>query len=170
MTFPALVPSVRTFTTGNVAQSNQQSLSGVSTGFRAGNRRVEQTLTLSYTNLTEAQLNLIKDHYIDRQGTFNIFFLSAEVWNGYSTPPVALVDTYAWRYAGPPTITDGIVGRWSADVQLVTHPIISSSGVSDVSNSGGSASAEEERPYNVDGGGASAIPARTHVITSGLAA
>ena len=113
MTFPALVPSVRAFTSGDVPQSSQVSLSGVNTGFRRGNRRMGQSLTLGFTNLTETQLNLIKDHYIDRQGTFDIFFLSSEVWNGYTTPPTALVDAYAWRYAGPPTITDGIVGRWS---------------------------------------------------------
>lgn len=170
MTFPALVPSVRTFTSGNTPQSSQQSLSGVNTGFRLGNRRVEQTLTLGYTNLTETEVNLIKDHYIDRQGTFDIFFLSAEVWNGYTTPPVSLVDTFAWRYAGPPTITDGIIGRWSIDVELITHPIVSASGVSDTVIDGRSASAADSRDYNMDGGSASATPARTHVITSGLAA
>ena len=166
MTFPALVPSVRTFTSGVVPQSSQESLSGVTTGFRRGNRRMEQTLTLGYTNLTETQLNLIKDHYIDRQGTFDIFFLSAEIWNGYTTPPVGLVDTYAWRYAGPPTISDGIVGRWAVDVELVTHAV----DISDLVIDGRSASAADSRTYSVDAGSASATPARNYVITSGLAA
>lgn len=166
MTFPALVPSVRTFTSGNVPESSQVSLSGVNTGFRRGNRRMGQTLTLGYTNLTETQLNLIKDHYIAQEGTFDIFFLSSEVWNGYSTPPIASVDTYAWRYAGPPTISDGIVGRWAVDVELVTHAIDTGDLVFD----GLSASATETRTYNVDAGTASASPARTHVINSGSAA
>ena len=125
-----------------------------------------QTLTLGYTNLTETQLNLIKDHYIAQEGTFDIFFLSSEVWNGYSTPPIALLDTYAWRYAGPPTISDGIVGRWAVDVELVTHAIDTGYLVFD----GLSASATETRTYNVDAGTASASPARTHVINSGSAA
>tara|TARA_Y100000310_G_scaffold73825_1_gene69967 strand:- start:2939 stop:3439 length:501 start_codon:yes stop_codon:yes gene_type:complete len=166
MTFPALVPSVRTFASGNVPESSQVSLSGVNTGFRRGNRRMGQTLTLGYTNLTETQLNLIKDHYIAQEGTFDIFFLSSEVWNGYSTPPIALLDTYAWRYAGPPTISDGIVGRWAVDVELVTHAIDTGDLVFD----GLSASATETRTYNVDAGTASASPARTHVINSGSAA
>ena len=166
MTFPALVPSVRTFTSGDVPQSSQVSLSGVNTGFRRGNRRMEQTLSLGYTNLTETQLNLIKDHYIDRQGTFDIFFLSAEVWNGYTTPPIGLVDTYAWRYAGPPTISDGIVGRWAVDVELVSHAI----DISELVIDGVSASAADSREYNVDSGSASATPARNYVITAGLAA
>ena len=125
-----------------------------------------QTLTLGYTNLTETQLNLIKDHYIAQEGTFDIFFLSSEVWNGYSPPPIALLDTYAWRYAGPPTISDGIVGRWAVDVELVTHAIDTGDLVFD----GLSASATETRTYNVDAGTASASPARTHVINSGSAA
>jgi len=166
MTFPALVPSVRTFTSGDVPQSSQVSLSGVNTGFRRGNRRMQQTLSLGYTNLTETQLNLIKDHYIDRQGTFDIFFLSAEVWNGYTTPPVSLLDSFAWRYAGPPTISDGIVGRWSVDVELQTHAI----DITDLVIDGRSASAADSRTYNIDGGSASATPARTQVITAGLAA
>lgn len=166
MTFPALVPSVRTFTSGDVPQSSQVSLSGVNTGFRRGNRRMQQTLTLGYTNLTETQLNLIKDHYIDRQGTFDIFFLSAEVWNGYTAPPVNLLDSFAWRYAGPPTISDGIVGRWSVDVELQTHAI----DITDLIIDGRSASAVDSRTYNIDGGSASATPARTQVITAGLAA
>ena len=107
MTFPSLVPSVRTFTPGNIPQNNQASLTGVVTGFRRGNRRTNQTLSLSFTNLSETQLNLIKSHYIDRQGTFDIFFLSSEVWSGYTTPPIPLLSDYAWRYNADQSIVTG---------------------------------------------------------------
>lgn len=166
MTFPALVPSARTFTTGDTPQSAQLALSGVRTGFRRGNRRVGQTLSLSFGNLSETQLNLVKTHYLDRQGTFDFFFLPAEAWNGYTTPPIALVSSYAWRYAGPPTISDGIVGKWAVDVELVTHPI----DIGDLGFDGETASASVSRPYNVDGGSAAGTPARALVINSGLAA
>ncbi len=162
MTFPALVPSVRTFTSGDVPQSRQQSLSGIETGFRVGNRRAEQTLSLGYTNLTETQLNLIKDHYIDRQGTFDVFFLSSEVWNGYTTPPISLISDYAWRYAAPPTITDGIVGRWSVDVELVSYAI----DIGDLIFDGLTASATPARTYILDGGAAAATPAREYIVQS----
>lgn len=161
MTFPALVPSARTFSPGNIPQSNQISLAGAVSSFRRGNRRTGQTLTLSYTNLTEAQVNLIRAHYIDRQGTFDIFFLPAEVWNGYTTPPIGLLSSYAWRYAGSPTITDGIVGRWSADVELVTYAIDTGELVFD----GEAASATPARTYTLDAGAASATPARDYVIS-----
>lgn len=161
MTFPALVPSARTFSPGNIPQSSQISLSGLVTGFRRGNRRDDQTLSLSFTNLTEAQVNEIKAHYIDRQGTFDIFFLSAEVWSGYATPPIPLLSDYAWRYAGAPTVTDGIVGRWGVDVELVTYAIDTGDLVFD----GELAPASPARSYILDGGAAAATPARDNIIS-----
>ena len=161
MTFPALVPSARTFSPGNIPQASQISLSGLVTGFRRGNRRDGQTLSLSFTNLTEAQVDEIKAHYIDRQGTFDIFFLSAEVWSGYITPPVPLLSDYAWRYAGPPTVTDGIVGRWGVDVELITYAINTGELVFD----GELASATPARSYILDGGAAASTPARDNIIS-----
>jgi len=166
MTFPALIPSARTFTPGAVVVSQQSSLSGVRTGFRRGARLQGQVLSLSFTNLTETQVNLIKDHYIDRQGSFDIFFLSDEVWNGYSTLPID-VFSVAWRYGNSPTISDGIVGRWGVEVELTAHSVEFSDVVA---YDGLSASATETRTYNIDSGSASATPARTYVINSGLAA
>ena len=161
MTFPALTPSARTFSPGNIPQANQITLSGLVTGFRRGNRRDGQTLSLSFTNLTEAQVNQIKAHYIASQGTFDIFFLSSEVWSGYTTPPVPLLSDYAWRYAGPPTVTDGIVGRWGVDVELVTNAI----DTGDLIIDGELAPASPARDYILEGGGAAATPARDYVIS-----
>ena len=165
MTYPALVPSARTFAPGNIPQAEQATMSGLRSGFRRGNRRTEQTLQLSYTNLTEAQLNLIKAHYIDRQGTFDIFYLSAETWNGYSSPPVGLLSDFAWRYAGPPTISDGIVGRWAVDVELRSYAI----DISDLIFDAEQAAATPARTYILDAGGASVSPARDYV-TGGFGA
>jgi len=160
MTFPALLPSSRTFSPGNIPQSTQTSLSGVVSSFRRGNRRTAQTLSLGFRNLTEAQVNLIKAHYVDRQGTFDIFFLSAEVWSGYATPPIPLLSDYAWRYAGAPTVTDGIVGRWGVDVELVTYAIDTGDLVFD----GELAPASPARSYILNAGAAAATPARDYVI------
>jgi hypothetical protein len=165
MTFPAIVPSTRTFTPGDLPQSGQATLSGLRTGFRRGNRRNNQTLSLSFTNLTEAQLNEIKAHYIDRRGTFDIFYLPPEAWNGYSSPPVGLLSDFAWRYAGPPTISDGIVGRWAVDVELRTYAI----DISDLIFDAEQAAATPARTYILDAGGASVSPARDYV-TGGFGA
>ena len=160
MTFPSLVPSVRSFTPGNIPQTNQTSLNGIVTGFRRGNRRTQQTLSLSFTNLNETQVNLIKSHYIDRQGTFDIFHLSSEVWSGYTTPPIPLLSDYAWRYSAAPSISDGVVGRWGIEVQLVSYAI----DTGDLLFDAGTASATPARTYTLNAGSASAAPARAYII------
>jgi len=165
-TFPALVPSTRTFTPGDVPNVKQVSLSGMTSGFRRGNRRIAQGLSLSFQRLTQVQLDLITAHYVDRQGSFDIFYLSPEVWSGYTTPPVPLLSDFAWQYAAPPGITDSSCGRWEVEVELETIPI----DTGDLVLNGGLASATPSRDYIVNGGLAAATPDREYVISSGGAA
>ena len=165
MPFPAIIPSARVYIPGDVPQQQQNALSGVNNGYRLGNRRIGQTLQLSFNNISEADLDLIKAHYTSQNGTFGIFYLSSEVWNGYGSPPVPLLSDFAWRYAAPPVITDGSCDLWSVEVELKTYAI----DFSDLIFTGGAASATPARDYIVDGGGASATPARDYVINSGAA-
>jgi len=144
----------------------QTSLSGFNSGFRRGNRRIGQKLNLIFTHLTQANMLLIKDHYIDRKGTFDIFFLSTEIWGDFDTPPVPLISDFAWRYASEPKITDVSYDRFTVDVELQTEPI----DLSDLIIDGGLASATPARDYIVEGGLASATPVRTYVISPGGAA
>ena len=46
-TFPSITPSTRLYTQGNFPSAIQASANGVTTGFRRGNRRINQTLQLS---------------------------------------------------------------------------------------------------------------------------
>lgn len=163
MAFPALIPSARTYVPGNVPQVQRVALSGVTTGYRQGNRRVEQTLQLAFNNISEADLNLIKAHYVAQDGSYGIFYLSAEVWNGYTTPPVPLLSDYAWRYASAPVITDGSCDLWSVEVELTTYAI----NFSDLIFDAGGAAVSPARTYILDAGAASATPARDYVINSG---
>ena len=123
MAFPSLTPSLRVFSPGVLPVVERVAASGAFSGFRRGNRTRGQTLSLTFNNLTEASVELIKDHYIDRNGTFDIFFLSADVWSGYTTPPTSVFGT-AWRYASAPVISDGIIGRWAVEVNLISHGIL----------------------------------------------
>lgn len=166
MTFPALIPSARVYVPGNVPQVAQVALSGVRTAYRQGNRRVEQTLQLAFNNISEADLNLIKAHYVAQDGSYSIFYLSAEVWSGYATPPVPLLSDYAWRYASAPVVTDGSCDLWSVELELTTYAI----NFSDLIVDGGAAAALPAREYILDAGAASATPARDYVINPGAAA
>tara|TARA_B100000287_G_scaffold269290_1_gene253417 strand:+ start:9565 stop:10059 length:495 start_codon:yes stop_codon:yes gene_type:complete len=122
--YPSIIPSARTYIPGDFPAVVQTTLAGSVAGFRRGNRRIEQKLQLEYENLTEAQVTTLRSHFDGQKGSYEIFYLSEACWSGYlGDPPVALVSDFAWIYAAPITITDGIATKWSASVELKTIPI-----------------------------------------------
>ena len=161
MTYPALIPSTRVYSPGNTPQARQTSLSGMSDGFRRGNRRIGQSLQLSYLNLVEADFLLLKAHYLDRQGTYDIFFLSPETWNGITTLPVPLLSDYAWKYSAPLVVSHASCNRFNVEVELETQPIDIGDLIFDALN----ASASPARDYILEAGLASASPARDYTIS-----
>ena len=160
-TFPSIIPTTRLYTQGDFPSAIQSSSSGATTGFRRGNRRINQTLQLTFDNLTETQVNLIRTHYDGQNGSFEIFYLSSSTWNGYTTPPVALVSDFAWLYATPPTISDGITSKWNVEIELVSVPIDSGDLVFDAGNSTTTA-----RAYLIDALTSSTSPTRDNIIDS----
>ena len=160
-TFPSLTPTTRLYTQGDFPSAIQSSSSGATTGFRRGNRRINQTLQLTFDNLTETQVNLIRTHYDGQNGSFEIFYLSSSTWNGYTTPPVALVSDFAWLYATPPTISDGITSKWNVEIELVSVPIDSGDLVFDAGDSTTTA-----RAYLIDALTSSTSPTRDNIIDS----
>lgn len=163
--FPSITPSTRLYTQGNFPSAIQASSTGVTTGFRRGNRRINQTLQLSFNNLTESQVTQIRNHFDGQNGSFSIFYLSAEVWAGYTTPPVALVSDFAWLYANAPTISDGIVSKWNVEIELVSVPV----DIGDLIYNAGDSSTTA-RAYILDGLTSSASPTRDNIIESGHSA
>ena len=163
--FPSITPSTRLYTQGNFPSAIQASSTGVTTGFRRGNRRINQTLQLSFNNLTESQVTQIRNHFDGQNGSFSIFYLSAEVWAGYTTPPVALVSDIAWLYANAPTISDGIVSKWNVEIELVSVPV----DIGDLIYNAGDSSTTA-RAYILDGLTSSASPTRDNIIESGHSA
>ena len=160
--FPSIVPSSRLYSQGNFPNVIQSSLSGVTTGFRRGNRRIDQTLQLVFLNLTETQVNQIRTHYDGQNGSFEIFYLSSSVWAGYGTPPVPLVSDFAWLYSSPPIITDAFPSRWNVTLELRTVPIDIGDLIYDAGDSGSTA-----RSYILDALTSSSSPARTNIIDAG---
>ena len=104
---------------------------------------------------------LIKDHFFDRKGTYDVFFLPAEIWNDFSTPPVPLLSDFAWRYASEPAITDVSYDRFTVEVQLQTEPIDTGDLIFDA----GLAAASPARTYILDAGAAAVSPARDYIIS-----
>lgn len=162
-TFPSIAPTTRLYVPGDLPSAFQIGLSGKSIGFRRGNRRINQSLSMSFEHLTENQMLLIKDHYIDRKGTFDIFYLSAAIWGDHVTPPVPLVSDFAWRYSSEITITDVSFDRFSVAVELQTIPI----DIGDLIYDAEQAPVTPLRLYLLDAGTASAAPARDYIISPG---
>ena len=120
--FPSITPSARLYTQGNFPSAIQASSAGVTTGFRRGNRRINQTLQLSFNNLTESQVTQIRNHFDGQNGSFSVFYLSAEVWAGYTTPPVSSSD-YKWRYADSFQISISAPSKYATSIELISVPI-----------------------------------------------
>jgi len=116
-TFPSITPNSRIFGLGNYPQQEYTGTDGGSVRFLYGTKQLAQTLTFSYSSITEAETNSIYDHYDGQQGGLIPFDLPAVIWAGYSTVPVSAVD-YQWRYAAPPAITPNVTGRFSLTIEL----------------------------------------------------
>jgi hypothetical protein len=153
--FPAISPTVRVYSNGGFVTANRSGADGSYNAFRRGSRQVGQTLKLQFRYLTESSMNLIKSHYLDRKGSFDFFIASAELWGDYSnTPPVPLLGNTAWRFAGPPTVTDVSFDRFDVSVDLVSHAVLQGDLRSVGATSGG-----VDPDYTYNGASASAVPA-----------
>lgn len=163
--FPELAPSVRVYTNGNFASADRSAADGSFTAFRRGSRQVGQTLQLRFSHLSQANMNVIKSHYLERKGTFDFFFASASLWGDYSdAPPVPVLGNTAWRFASPPEVTDVSFDRFDVSVNLVSHAILQG----DFSNdSPPSTDGEAEAAIYIYDAGDSTTVARTYLLDPG---
>ncbi len=161
-TFPSIIPTSRLYVQGDFPSAIQSSANGTTTGYRRGNRRINQTLQLSYENLTESQVTEFRTHFDNQNGGFEFFFLSASTWNGYTNSPVPLVTDFGWLYSSPPVISDGITSKWNIEIELQSIPI----DIGDLVFDGGDSS-NIARQYILDALTSSSTPARTNIIDSG---
>ncbi len=164
--FPEISPSVRVYSVGNTPVARQATLSGATTSFRRGSRVVNQTLQLTFSYLTEVNMNLIQTHYIAAKGTYDFFFGSSALWGDYvgNNPvnPFPALGNTAWRYAKPPNIADVSYDRFTVDVELVSHSVEQGDFNLDAGGADGASLV-----YIADGLTASASPDRTYVFNGG---
>lgn len=121
-TFPALTPNARSLNYGDYPQGTYDAISGSNVRFRYGSDRVVQRLSLNYRFITEAEMQLLLDHYEGQQGSLIPFVLSANVWAGYTVVPVAAVD-YEWRYVNTFQVETTAPARYNTTIELETVPI-----------------------------------------------
>jgi hypothetical protein len=111
-TFPSIEPTRREYDLGDFPMEEEAPWPGVGVRFRTGfdPLAVEGlTLTLTFEDLRETQMQQIRTHYDSRQGGTVPFTLPAVIWLGDSAPPVP--SGTRWRYLAPPE-EDQKKGGW----------------------------------------------------------
>jgi hypothetical protein len=120
-TFPALVPSSRTFTPGEYPHTPFATYSGFQNRVRHGNVMLASQLRLSFAAVTEANMLSILAHYQGQLGTYDSFDLPSGIWSGV-TPGDYQLTSYLWRYIEPPTVEDVYCNRFNIELALETVP------------------------------------------------
>ena len=123
--FPQIKPTSRSYSAGTYPSTNFESLDGTKTQLRYGNKRVNATLTLGFSNITDADAALILDNYEDVNSDWDYVTFD----RGYATSGVTDTSLLAylkesgsslkWRYSGPPTVTSTFKGLSNVSCSFV---------------------------------------------------
>lgn len=87
-TFPALLPSTRTFSPGSYPQSQYLAMSGLQTLVGHSTAMISSQLRLTFIGLSESEKNAISAHYHGQQGSFLPFVVPSEIFSGF--PEIAI--------------------------------------------------------------------------------
>ena len=123
--FPSIKPTSRSYTPGNYPSTNFESLDGTKTHIRYGNKRVNATLTLGFSNITDAQAFEILENYRDVNSDWDYVTFD----RGYATAGVTDTSLLAylkesgsslkWRYSAPPSVTSSFKGKSNVSCSFV---------------------------------------------------
>lgn len=117
--FPPIKPSSRSYKPGSFPQSVFESQNGTKTIVRFGNKAVNATLSLSFTHIDNAEVNMIIEHYEKVNSTWDyIVFTNGNAIAGVENPDLSrrmreLDSGLRYRYSEPPTVQSSIKGRSS---------------------------------------------------------
>ena len=133
--FPSIKPTSRSFTPGRYPSTDFESLDGTKTHIRYGNKRVNATLSLGFSNITDSQVGLILSNYDDVNSDWDyVRFSSANGTAGivdpdsgnFLTKEIARADGTGltekglkWRYSGPPSVTSTFKGLSNVSCSFV---------------------------------------------------
>ena len=124
--FPTIKPTSRSYSPGTYPSTDFESLDGTKTHLRFGNKRVNATLQLGFSNISDDDAALILDNYVDVNGEWNYVTFN----RGFATSGMEPSDLYnyvretggsglKWRYSGPPTVTSTFKGRSNVSCSFV---------------------------------------------------
>jgi hypothetical protein len=124
MPFPDLVPTARTFQSGDYPVKTFKAQNGKEIRILYGSNRTNMKLSLTYANIFDADAELFLDHYDEVQGTFQTFGVGGidttrGGWEGNNDALGAQTHGSNYRYEGPPQVTQVRPGVSSVTVNLI---------------------------------------------------
>lgn len=121
--FPTLVPTSRTFESGDFPVKTFKSQNGAEHRILYGSRRTNMKLSLSFANITDAQAEQILDHYESVQGTFGTVIIQMADgkagWAGNRDALGAGEHGNSFRYESPPKLTSVRPGVSTVTVNFI---------------------------------------------------
>ena len=108
--FPALVPSSRSYEPGVFPETQFQAQNGAVVRVRYGNQRAGSRLSLTFANIPDEKAALILNNYVQVMGDDKYAqFTTDNVAKGVSTNLVPWIQEtnslLKWKYASPPSVT-----------------------------------------------------------------
>jgi hypothetical protein len=125
-TFPALVPSTRSFTPGEYPATAFAGYSGRSTTVRHSDVFIGAQLRLTFVAIPEADMLAIWNHYTGEKGGFQAFTLPTEIVS-YGSVSDYVPSNYRWRYTGDGSVEDLPCGGHNVSITLETAPPVAAS-------------------------------------------
>lgn len=110
ITFPtSLTPTARSYQPGEFPSTDFESLNGTKTHIRYGNKRVNSTMTLQFSGITDAEAVLILQNYEDVNKEWNHVVFESNAMAGVTNPTFLTFlkesnSGLKWRYTGPPQV------------------------------------------------------------------
>lgn len=124
MAFPSLVPTARTFESGDYPIKTFKAQNGKEHRILYGSNRTNMKLSLSYANITDANAELFLDHFDEVQGTFGTFDIGGAEearggWKGDRDALGARKHGNKYRYESPPQLAQVAPGFSTVTVNLI---------------------------------------------------
>ena len=123
--FPTIKPTSRSYRPGTYPSTTFESLDGTKTHLRFGNKRVNATLQLGFSNISDADAALILSNYENVNSDWNyVSFGSTNATAGVdSTSLSAFLEesgsSLKWRYSAPPSVTSSFKGKSNVSCSFV---------------------------------------------------
>ena len=124
MDFPSLVPSSRTFESGDYPIKTFKAQNGKEHRILYGSNRTNMKLSLSYANIPYVDAELFLDHFDEMRGTFETFIIggldaSRGGWKGNKDALGANQSGNFYRYDSPPQVRQVAPGFSTVTVNLI---------------------------------------------------